>query len=282
MSRYRFALRPRWIISHLFVGAMVILMLNLGLWQLSRLDQRKDRNAAVRERTAEPVADAQTLVDPGAYDEVGDLEFRQVTASGTYRADEEVIVRSRSRDGAPGSWVLTPLELDDGSAVVVNRGWIPNSGQLVAVPDSSRAPEGPVTVTGLVRESESRGNFGPSDPAEGTLTDLARADVERLDQQVDAELLPYYLQLQAQQPEVTAADPAPVPAPALDEGPHLSYAGQWFLFAAMTAGAYVLILRRRAREVEREASEALLDQPDPEDRPGPDDPRLDPRTTSGS
>lgn len=283
MSRYRFALRPRWILSHLFVLAMVVAFINLGFWQLGRLQEKRDRNDRVRERTAEQVAPASDLAAPGDFDAASSLEFRRATATGTYLADQEVLIRSRSRDSAPGSWVMTPLELSDGTALLVNRGWISNSGQLESVPERFRAPTGEVTVTGLVRETETRGSFGPTDPTTGTLGNLARADVARVDRQVGEDLLPFYLQLQEQDPAITAGDPRPVPAPELDEGPHLSYALQWFTFALMTVIIYPLILRRRAREIEREARQAELDRADPDDAPLPDDPRVeaDPAATSG-
>ena len=275
MSRYRFALRPRWILSHLFVLALVAAMVAAGLWQLNRLQEKKDRNAKVTARTSEPVVGVETLTEPGAYGSVGGSEFRRVTATGTYRADQEVLVRSRSRDGAPGSWILTPLELTDGVAVTVNRGWIPNSGQLDGVPEQYRAPSGEVTVTGLVRRTETRGSFGPRDPKSGTLTNLARADIARLDRQVPEDLLPLYVQVEGQQPAIADPAPSPVPIPALDEGPHLSYAVQWGLFTGIALIGYPLILRRRARELEREAGDDDLDGPDPFDEPGPGDPRLE-------
>jgi surfeit locus 1 family protein len=275
MSRYRFALRPRWIISHTFVATMVVLFVIAGFWQLSRLQEKRDRNARVTARTAQAVADAADLAAPGDYEGAKGLEFRRATATGTYRADQEVLVRGRSRDSAPGSWVLTPLELDDGTAVVVNRGWIPNGGEYEAVPKRFAAPDGEVTVEGLVRRTETKGRFGSTDPATGTLTDLARADVARLDQQVDEDVLPFYLQLQEQVPAVADTAPRPVPAPELDEGPHLSYALQWFTFALMTVIIYPLILRRRAREIEREALEAELDRADPDDVPLEGDPRIE-------
>lgn len=274
MSRYRFALRPKWIVSHLFVAALVVAMIAACFWQLSRLQEKKDRNARVAARTGEPVVGVETLIEPGSYDGAGGIEFRRVTATGTYLADQEVLVRSRSRDGAPGSWVLTPLELSDGVAVTVNRGWISNSGQLDSVPDRYTAPNGEVTVTGLVRRTEIRGRLGPRDPATGTLATLARADVARLDQQVPEDLLPLYVQLEEQRPATTGTAPAEVPIPALDEGPHLAYAVQWAIFTTVALVGYPLILRRRAREIEREPDDDL-DGPDPLDEPGPGDPRLD-------
>ncbi len=253
MSRYRFALRPKWIVSHVLVALLVVSMMWACSWQLSRLHQKRDRNAKITARAADPVVPVQSVTKPGAYDGAGDLEFRAITATGRYLADEAVLVRSRSRDGAPGSWILTPLLLADGHAVAVNRGWIPNSGQLESVPGRYRPPSGRVTVSGLVRQTETRGSFGPRDPKTGTLRNLARADVARLDQQVPQDLLPVYIQLLQQRPASAATYPAAVPIPALDEGPHLSYAIQWAIFTMVAVIGYPLILRRRAREVEREA-----------------------------
>lgn len=275
MSRYRFALRPKWIVSHLFVLALAVAMIGACFWQLSRLQEKKDRNTRVEARTGEPMVDVESLAEPGAFDAASDLEFRRVSATGTYRPDQEVLVRSRSRDGAPGSWVLTPLQLADGNEVVVNRGWISNSGQIESVPARVVAPEAEVAVEGLVRQTETRGTFGPTDPPDGVLDNLARADVSRLDAQVPEDLLPLYVQLTTQRPAPGDRAPEPVPVPTLDEGRHLGYAVQWAIFSAIALGGYPLILRRRARELERERPTADLDGPDPRDEPAPGDPRLD-------
>ena len=104
MARYRFALAPKWIVSHLFVLALIITMINLGLWQLRRLDDKRARNDKIEAHIAAatvPVTDLVGADDPEAA--VGPVEFRRVTATGRYLADDEVLVRSRSLDGAPGS-----------------------------------------------------------------------------------------------------------------------------------------------------------------------------------
>lgn len=253
MSRYRFALRPKWILSHLFVLALVVAMMSAGFWQLRRLDQRKDRNRRIEQRTSLAVAPVDSLMKVGDPDGVADLEFRRVEARGQYLTDEQILVRSRSLDGAPGSWVVAPLRLTNGTVVAVNRGWIPNSGQFESVPAANAAPEGDVTVLGVVRRSETRGRFGPIDPADGHLSNLARLDVARLDAQVPGAMLPGYIQLEAQAPPLRTADPKPVPRDALGEGPHLNYAVQWFTFTTIAIAGYPLILRRRARELEKEA-----------------------------
>ena len=256
MERYRFALKPRWILSHLFVLFVVVAMINLGLWQLRRLDEKRQRNDRIEQRMAEQALDLEGSATPGDFAATSDLQWRVGTATGTYLGDEQVLVRSRSLDQAPGSWVVTPLELADGTVLLVNRGWIQNNGRYDSVPKRFAPPTGEVTVTGLVRASETRGRFGATDPKTGTLASLARADVARIDQQLPQDALPFWLQLRQQDPSIGVGDPQPVPVPTLDEGPHLSYALQWFTFTLLVLIFYPLILRRRAREIEKEELEA--------------------------
>ncbi len=275
---YRFALRPWWIVSHVVVLAIVVAFVNLGLWQLRRLDEVQARNAQLAERLAEAPVDVAGLVAPGATDGAA-LEDRRVTATGTYRPDEVVLIRGRSLDDAPGSWVVVPLDLGDGRVVAVNRGWIRNDGRFTAVPDEYRTvPEGEATVEGLLHASQERGTLGATDPPEGTLESMARVDLDRLDDQVEGDLLPVWVQL------TTAEQGAPDPSPQLldppvvnDEGPHLSYAVQWAIFTVIAVGGYPLILRRAARERgQRHPDDAPgLDDPDPDDEPAPGDPRID-------
>ena len=82
MSRYRFALRPRWILSHLFVLALVAAMVTAGFWQISRLQDKRDRNDRVAARTALAPVDVQGLAEPGSFYTVSVVEFRGVTARG--------------------------------------------------------------------------------------------------------------------------------------------------------------------------------------------------------
>lgn len=259
MGRYRFLFSPRWIIRHLIALALVVALINLGLWQLRRLDQKRTHNRLLDDRGTEAVIDLAAAQPPA---NPADLTYRQGAATGTYRPDEEVLVRSRSLNGEPGAWVLTPLDLGDGRAVVVNRGWIQATGTPV-LPPTAKAPEGMVSVRGLLMPSQTRGRFGPHDPATGHLTTLARADLARLQNQVGERLYPLYLQLAAQEPPPAEGAPLLLPAPERTEGPHFSYAMQWFFFTIIGVVSYVLIIRRTARERDRNGPAA-------DDQEGPD------------
>jgi cytochrome oxidase assembly protein ShyY1 len=243
MGRYRFLLRPRWLLLHALAVLLAVTMVNLGFWQLRRLDEKRAHNRTLDARAALPVVEVggPTGADQGA---TADLAYRSAAASGVYRADEEVLVRSRSLEGQPGAWVLTPMRLDDGRALVVNRGWVPANGEP-ALPPVAAAPTGRVTVRGLLRPPQVRGRFGPRDPAEGRLASLARADLARLQAQVPEPLFPLYVQLQAQDPAPPDL-PVLLPAPQRSEGPHLGYAVQWFLFTAVGVTGYGLMIRKTA------------------------------------
>ncbi len=248
MSAYRFALRPRWILSHVLVVLLVVLMVNLGFWQLRRLDEKRDFNATARARqAAAPAPLDEVLAATDSFDDAEAVTFRRVTARGTYDTDHEVLVRGRSLDERPGAWVLTPLLLDGGAAVIVNRGWIPTQGVPDHVPAEVEPPDGTVSVSGQLMATQTRGRFGPKDPASGTLTDLARADVGRIQQQVPYDLYPALVQVAEQRPAQDNGLPEPLPPAHLDEGPHLSYAVQWFCFSTIAVVGYPIILRRRAR-----------------------------------
>ena len=265
---YGFALRPKWLAIHLLAVLALAVMVGACIWQIDRLHTKQARNRLLDARGEEPVAALESLLrptDPG--DAVGPVAYRVVQATGTYSPGDEVFVRNRSLDGAPGAWVLTPLVTADGTAVVVNRGWVPSSSTSPQLPAGAEAPTGEVTVTGLLMPSQHRGIIGPRDAAEGRLPVLARADLDRLQQQVTDDLYPAYVQLLSSTTDALGAFPRPVPAPEQSEGPHRGYAGQWALFALIWVIGYPLLLRRSAR---RRAELALGPEPaDDDGRPRP-------------
>jgi len=243
---YSFLRRPKYIVFTISVILLIVLMVNLGFWQLRRLDSRKAANAQVTERTAAAVVPLQDLVPPDTeVGATGDVQWRNAKVTGRYDESQQVLVRNRSYNGIPGYHVLTPLVLADGQAVVVNRGFVPleTSGTEPVVPP---APSGDVTVTGRVRSSQKRGHFGPRDPATGTLTEVVRADLTRLQQQMPYHLVPVYLELESSQP-AESKGLTPIPLPELDDGPHLSYAIQWFMFSVLAVVGWVLVVRKTAK-----------------------------------
>lgn len=276
---YRFLLKPRWILSHIFVILVVVTMINLGFWQLGRLDERKSSNAVVTAAMkSQPQPLASVLPDGTAStsEQVKAADYQPVYVTGVYRADEQVLITNRTNNGSPGYWVVTPLVLADGSAIAVNRGWVPYSYTADGPWEDFAPPKGTVTVQGLLRPSQVRETDGlvssPKDAEDGTLRVLARLDVGRLAQQVDERLMPGYLSLRVQDP-AQGDLPVPVPLPELSQGPHLGYAMQWFAFSLLTIIVYPLLLRRHAKRrlMDGDDAEVLVGTADgPGDVPAPD------------
>ena len=140
-------------------------------------------------------------------------------------------------NGQAGFDVVTPLVADDGTAVAVNRGWVPL--EFDQVPVSRPASEG--------------SDRGGSRPPVGASTNpnqagpvLTRVDLDLISQQVGLDLAPVYIEI--------VGDPNPTVLPVVspppdfgDEGPHLTYAIQWFAFALVGAIGYGFLLRRAIR-----------------------------------
>jgi cytochrome oxidase assembly protein ShyY1 len=228
MADYRFARQPKWIAGHLLALFLLVLFINLGLWQLRRLDERRDTNALVEHRSQlapEPVGD---LVDPDSdHGATDDIRFRAVSATGTYTGDT-ISVRS-TQDGVSGGRIFSVIDLGGGETVAVLRGFagLQDDGSVIEPP----TPGGEVTVDGIAYPTR---RLEPV--SRQALGDLPPADA--------GTLLPVIVQADdADSPDLT-----PVPRPDLGEGPHFSYAVQWFLFAAVGLVGYPLLLRKRAGE----------------------------------
>lgn len=235
---YRFARRPLWIVSHLFVVFLVVMCVSLGFWQLRRHDQRADNNAAVRERSELPVEQVDALAVSTT--DLESIRYRPVTVTGTYLADADLLIDNRSFEGLPGAWVMTPLRTD-GDVVAVSRGFLRFDDGVLRPPP---VPAGEVTVTGTAL---------PFDDDCGVRTDdadqpIGSACVNR--DALRAVAGTTLVDVAVQQVTSSAGDQglAPVPLPELDSGPHRSYAVQWFIFATIGAIGYPLVLRKVARD----------------------------------
>jgi surfeit locus 1 family protein len=215
--------------------------IRLGFWQLDRLRGRKDANAAIAAAEAMPPRPLPALLSETT--DTGSLRFRSAVTSGTYDPAHEVLLYGRSSvEGETGDQVLTPLRLPDGTAIVVDRGWIPID-QDVPVTGEAAAPSGSVTVTGVL--------FPPDAITSGAAPVSQRVtevDLGAIGAAVPYPILPVYVLLQRQDPPQAGALPEPPPLPSLDNGPHLSYAVQWFSFAAIALIGYVVLLRRDRRD----------------------------------
>ena len=239
----RWLLTPRWIIAHVVVLILAVVFVNLGFWQLSRLGERRLTNTVAETRFESEPTEVTALVQAAGGD-LESLEYRRATATGVFRPEDEVLIRSQVHQGVAGFHVITPLVGVGGSAILVDRGWIPLVLDQVPVAEAP-PPDGTVRVEGWVRLTQLRGALGPRDPDTGRLATMSRVDIDRIDEQVPYELEPVYLSLLGADSDEL---PVAAPPPSFDEeGSHLAYAIQWFSFALIGLVGYFFLIKRSAR-----------------------------------
>jgi cytochrome oxidase assembly protein ShyY1 len=231
-------LRPRWVVGHVLVVVVAVSFFALGLWQLGRHEDKQDAEAAARAAYAAPAPD---IGAAGATPDVG----TRVEVTGRYDAEHEVLLRNRVRDGEGGYDVLTPLRLDDGSAVVIDRGWVARN---VAERDAGQLepPGGVVSVRGPMGASRALESDDIVEERGGRAA-LTRIDIDRIGQGVPYPLRTVYVTAQWQDPGPVDGVPALPEPPAADDVNHLSYAFQWFAFALIPLVGWPIVLYRVTR-----------------------------------
>jgi cytochrome oxidase assembly protein ShyY1 len=230
-------------VAHLVVVILVVVFVSLGFWQLRRLEERQLTNAVGESRSQAAPVDIEVLLGAAGND-ADSLEYRLATATGLFQPEHEVLIRSQVYQGAAGFHVITPLLSEEGSAVLVDRGWVPLGMDEVPVVEAA-PPEGEVTVAGWVRPTQQRQALGPADPEDGRLVAMNRVDINRIQDQVPFDLAPVYLSLLGDQ---ETGQPILAAAPTFEnEGPHLGYAIQWFGFTVIGIVGYFMLIRRSAR-----------------------------------
>ena len=114
-------LTGRWLIGHIVVLLALIILINLGLWQLRRLEQRRNLNATILAGLNAPL-----VVLTGEPVEPEALQRRRVSVTGWFDNEATIAIRNRPFQGQPGVRLVTPLRIKDSDrAVLVDRGWIP-------------------------------------------------------------------------------------------------------------------------------------------------------------
>lgn len=223
----------------------------LGFWQLSRRAEAEveiDRVATNYELAAVPVASV--LPKLSAYDST--LEWTPVTVTGTYLVDDQLLARNRPYGGNPGFEVLTPLLADDGTVFVIDRGWVPIGNRQDSPDEVPAAPAGRVTVEARLAAGEPALTERTAPPGQ-----IASIDLGTIAHLVGKPTYTGAYGLLASEDPSPATVPLAQPKPVPDEGPHLSYAFQWFVFALLGFVGLGYLARQEFR---------ALNADDPEER----------------
>ncbi|ADB32774.1 conserved hypothetical protein [Kribbella flavida DSM 17836] len=259
-------MNPRWIGTALVILVLSGACVQLGRWQFHRLDERKDRNDVTRTNLAAAPAPLTEIVGPDHV--VGrQHDWRTAVVSGRYDAAKQVVVRYRNVRDRPGFEIVTPLVLPDGTALLVNRGFLARQGSELAPATIPPVPAGEVTVTGRLRRSEQGGSTSGGTPVDGTARLISGPGYAAA---LGLKLYDGYLAVEQQQP---AADPAfaTLPGPEVDDGPHFFYGLQWFFFALLAIGGLVYFSRQDVQRDDAPADATPNGSPDrtPDSEPVP-------------
>ncbi|NUS14897.1 MAG: SURF1 family protein [Streptomyces sp.] len=280
---YRFLLSRQWVVLTLVGLVLMPVMVRLGFWQLHRHEHRVANNHLIGAALKAPAVPVESVTSPGYQVPRKDL-YKKVTARGHYDTAHQVVARHRtagnsgSDDSSGGGeqvgyHVITPLILDDGRAVLVNRGWIAPGDDPTAFPKITPPPSGEVTVVGRLRPDETTSATGIHNRKglpDRQIMLISGSQVKAaggLPQQV----LGGYLELVSTTPAPAKGQPTPVPEPDHSSiGPHMAYAIQWWLFTAMVPVGWVVLLRRQRAEILEERAKRSADPEEPHDPRGPE------------
>ena len=225
------------------------IFVRLGFWQLERRGERRARNALMSSRLDAPPAPL-----TGATADTG-IRFRRISVSGRPDYDRELILAGRSRNGAPGIHILTPVIIAADTAVLVNRGWVYSAdGSNVNIARWREADS--LAIDGYIELFSTDTGAFLAGRSLRVVRVLRHADVA---QRMPYVLLPYYVVAldphggregddpRLRQAPIDPKTPVRLPLPSLGDGPHLSYAIQWFSFAIIAIVGVGLLIRVETR-----------------------------------
>jgi cytochrome oxidase assembly protein ShyY1 len=231
---FRFLLSRRWVLFALAVVVVAWATWWLGQWQFHRLHDRKADNRVVEtneKRTAAPLQDVLAVGRSVAEDD----EWRLVTVTGTYDASKTIIWRYKSDDdGAPGVDVVVPLVTNDGTAVLVDRGFMSTAADEKR-PDVPAPPSGRVTVTGYVRADGTGSSTRVDDLSTRALSSRTVGPA------IGESVYGGWLALRSEDPK-PAQSLEPADLPDLGNGPHFFYGLQWWFFGVLAVFGFFYLL----------------------------------------
>lgn len=241
----RLLLTRRWLgmlaLAAVFAGTCVF----LGRWQWGRYVEADARATAVAANYHSTPRSLDAVLSDNAAGLADPAVWSRVVADGHYDPDSQLLVRNRPQNVVFGYEVLVPLVLPDGTALLVDRGWVPNAERADVLPEVPPAPAGPVQVVGWLRQGEPdlERNLPPGQLASIDLTEAARRTGYRL--------RAAYLVLESETTgpgQPAPARPQPLLPPETGTGPHFAYALQWWTAAPVGFVLIFVFLRREYRE----------------------------------
>ncbi len=257
---YRFVFRPKWLAFHALTWFVLIpAFIGLGPWQRDLWkDHARSQGTVLGALAADPVP--LDSVDPAGHPVTQAQQWKMVSATGRYDTAHQFMVRNRSQNQQPGWYVVTPLVLADGTAVLVNQGWVPEvtTGTAVTAPAFPPVPQGTVTVSGSLQPDETTADTRiKDDTAQLPAHEIALITRADLASRVPYPLHDGSIRLTSSAPANNAASAAQsVPNPTYDNTMYIAYMVQWWVFAVVMPVTWFLLIRREASDRRIAAQEA--------------------------
>jgi surfeit locus 1 family protein len=240
-------LSGRWLARHLLVLMVAIVLINFGVWQLRRLEEKRTRNANILATLQQPAISL-----TGQPVEPDQLHFHRVEVTGVFDNAQSMILRNQSYNNISGVHLLTPLKIEGSDkGILIDRGWLPTAQ---GSPENRQTYDfvEPVTIEGIAYRSQTRpSSLAPLDrvpEGETRLEAWFRVDIELIQQQLPYPLLPLFIRQSPHSETGSNKLPYPEGNVKLDEGPHLGYALQWFSFAVVLVIIYGLFVYKELQQ----------------------------------
>lgn len=225
--------------------ALCVAFVRLGQWQWHKAELRQaEWNAFAR--------GADRALVLGSRETADTPRFQRVVVSGRFDAEHQFLLDNRIENGEAGYEVLTPLDLDDGRALLVDRGWVPFTGFRSRLPDVRLSARGPVRLTGRIDQLPVGGlAFGRVGPRPGanwpkvtSYPEMAQLASALAAVSPEVRLEPRILLLDPGAPHGYVRDWRP---PGMSPARYMSYAAQWWLFAVTLIVIWAVLSARKPR-----------------------------------
>ena len=247
---YRFLLTRQWVALTLLAVVLIPVMIKLGFWQLHRHEGRVARNEQIAAALRAPAVPVGRLTGVGEAPSA-QAKYRTVAAKGRYDTRHQVVVRHRTAadEQTIGYFVVTPLIQADGTAVLINRGWIEGNGDQTTQPKVPAPPSGQVEVRGRMMPDETSEASGIRDTKGLPEGQVMLINSGQRAKDLGHRVLGGFIELSESEPRGGHGHPQRLPEPDHSGiGPHMAYAIQWWLFTAAVPVGWVILVRREVRE----------------------------------
>jgi len=219
-----------------FTVLCAIFIFGLAFWQVERL---KWKIAMIDERVSR--SESAPIALPSADSDLAGYEFNRTQVMGEFLHDKELYLAARSMRGNVGYHVVTPLVMDDGATILVNRGWVPNALHLPENRPGVEAP-GMVSVEGIIRNPSVPGVFVPDNRPDENF--WLYVDIPAMTQAAGlSNVLPYYIEAGHQ--ENPGGYPIGGQSRIYLSNDHLQYAIIWFALGLILLVIYVIYCTTR-------------------------------------